>query len=77
MESPLNQGIGYGSIIGMGIGFSLMMVCITFLQKRYTNTSPNESEEFNTASRSIKLATLAVSTVSSWCWSATLLTSSQ
>jgi Na+/proline symporter len=38
--------------------------------------STHQSEEFNTASRSVKPGLIAAGIVSSWTWSATLLTSS-
>lgn len=49
---------------------------ITFLQNRYTTYSTSGSEEFNTASRSVKPGLIAAGIVSSWTWSSTLLTSS-
>lgn len=49
---------------------------ITYLQNRYTSYSTKQSEEFNTASRSVKPGLIAAGIVSSWTWSSTLLTSS-
>jgi Na+/proline symporter len=49
---------------------------ITLLQNRYTAYSTKRSEEFNTASRSVKPGLIAAGIVSSWTWSSTLLTSS-
>ncbi len=48
----------------------------TYLQNRYTSYSTHQAEEFNTASRSVKPGLIAAGIVSSWTWSATLLTSS-
>lgn len=50
-------------------------MAITYLQNRYTTYSTKQSEEFNTASRSVKPGLIAAGIVSSWTWSATLLTS--
>ncbi|CZT24017.1 probable solute symporter family transporter [Ramularia collo-cygni] len=52
------------------------MLGITWMQNRYTRYSTTKSEEFNTASRSVKPGLIASGIVSSWTWSATLLTSS-
>lgn len=72
----LPPGFGYGLVIGIGGFFTLLMLGITFLQNRYTMYSTGQSEEFNTASRSVKPGLIAAGIVSSWTWSATLLTSS-
>ncbi|KAJ0118649.1 hypothetical protein J7T55_012903 [Diaporthe amygdali] len=72
----LSQGVGYGIVVGIGAFFALMMLAITYLQNRYTTYSTKQSEEFNTASRSVKPGLIAAGIVSSWTWSSTLLTSS-
>ena len=45
-------------------------------QNRYTRFSTKSSEEFNTASRSVKPGLIASGIVSAWTWAATLLQSS-
>ncbi|KAK8200038.1 Sodium:solute symporter family-domain-containing protein [Phyllosticta capitalensis] len=72
----LPAGAGYGIVIGIGGVFAIIMLGLTWLQNRYTTFSTMNSEEFNTASRSIKPGLIAAGIVSSWTWSATLLTSS-
>ncbi|CAK5262882.1 unnamed protein product [Mycena citricolor] len=72
----LNEGVGYGIVVGIGAFFALLMLAITYLQNRYTTYSTKNSEEFNTASRSVKPGLIAAGIVSSWTWSSTLLTSS-
>ncbi|EAW08787.1 sodium:solute symporter family protein [Aspergillus clavatus NRRL 1] len=72
----LPPGAGYGIVIGIGGVFALFMLGLTWLQNRYTAFSTHQSEEFNTASRSIKPGLISAGIVSSWTWSATLLTSS-
>ncbi|OOF92547.1 hypothetical protein ASPCADRAFT_517916 [Aspergillus carbonarius ITEM 5010] len=52
------------------------MLGISWLQNRYTQFSTHRTEEFNTASRSVKPGLISAGIVSSWTWSATLLTSS-
>ncbi|CCM04363.1 uncharacterized protein FIBRA_06535 [Fibroporia radiculosa] len=70
----LPQGAGYG--VGIGLFFSAFMVCLTAIQTRYTGFSPKNSEEFNSASRSVKPGLIASGIVSAWTWAATLLQSS-
>ncbi|KAI9683247.1 MAG: urea active transporter [Bathelium mastoideum] len=72
----LPSGAGYGIVIGIGGFFAALMLGITWMQNRYTAFSTHQAEEFNTASRSIKPGLIAAGIVSSWTWSATLLTSS-
>ncbi|KAK7691452.1 hypothetical protein QCA50_004851 [Cerrena zonata] len=73
-EPVLPQGAGYG--VGIGLFFSAFMVILTAIQARYTGFSPKNSEEFNSASRSIKPGLIASGIVSAWTWAATLLQSS-
>jgi len=72
----LPAGAGYGIVIGIGGFFAVLMLCITYVQNRYTAYSTGQAEEFSTASRSVKPGLIAAGIVSSWTWSATLLTSS-
>ncbi|PYH29016.1 sodium:solute symporter family protein [Aspergillus neoniger CBS 115656] len=72
----LPPGAGYGIVIGIGGIFALFMLGISWLQNRYTQFSTHRAEEFNTASRSVKPGLISAGIVSSWTWSATLLTSS-
>ena len=62
--------------MGVGFFFAGLMMCITYLQNRYTKFSTKTSEEFNTASRSVKPGLIASGIVSAWTWAATLLQSS-
>ncbi|PPQ80063.1 hypothetical protein CVT25_001492 [Psilocybe cyanescens] len=61
---------------GVGFFFAFVMLCLTFLQTRFTDTSPRASEEFTTASRNVKPGLVCCGIVSAWTWSATLLQSS-
>ncbi|KAF8237060.1 urea transporter [Tricholoma matsutake] len=72
----LPQGAGYGVVVGIGLFFSALMIGITALQARYTSFSPKNSEEFSSASRSIKPGLIAAGIVSAWTWAATILQSS-
>lgn len=65
-----------GVVIGVGFFFAFLMMFISYLQNRYTQYSTHQSEEFNTASRSVKPGLIASGIVSAWTWAATLLQSS-
>ncbi|EPE36160.1 solute symporter family transporter [Glarea lozoyensis ATCC 20868] len=71
----LPQGAGYGVVVGIGFFFAFLMAGISYVQNRYTKYSTKTSEEFNTASRSIKSGLIASGIVSAWTWAATLLQS--
>jgi Na+/proline symporter len=65
-----------GVVVGVGFFFAFLMMGISWLQNRYTMYSTKQSEEFNTASRSVKPGLIASGIVSAWTWAATLLQSS-
>ncbi|KAI0002534.1 urea transporter [Russula compacta] len=75
-QPVLPQGAGYGVVVGIGLFFSAFMICLTAIQARYTAYSPKNSEEFSSASRSVKPGLIASGIVSAWTWAATLLQSS-
>ncbi|KAK1969777.1 sodium symporter family protein [Colletotrichum sublineola] len=70
----LNQGWGYGLMIGLGVLFAVFMIIITWALKRY-NYELQTSEMFTTAGRSLKSGLVASSVLSTWTWAATLLQS--
>ena len=72
----LPVGVGYGVVVGIGFFFAALMCGISWIQNRYTSYSTKTSEEFNTASRSVKPGLIASGIVSAWTWAATLLQSS-
>ncbi|KAF7297841.1 Urea transporter [Mycena kentingensis (nom. inval.)] len=72
----LPQGAGYGVVVGIGLFFSVFMIGLTAIQARYTPFSPRSSEEFSSASRSVKPGLIAAGIVSAWTWAATVLQSS-
>lgn len=61
------------AMTGIGLFFSAFMLCLTAIQARYTGFSPKSSEEFNSASRSVKPGLIASGIVSAWTWAATLV----
>ncbi|KAF8918307.1 solute symporter family transporter [Mucidula mucida] len=72
----LDQSVGYGVVVGVGFFFAGIMLVLTYLQSKFTNMSPSSSEEFTSASRSVKPGLVCCGIVSAWTWSATLLQSS-
>ncbi|KAI0324815.1 Na+/solute symporter [Cubamyces sp. BRFM 1775] len=72
----LAESVGYGVVVGVGFFFAAMMLCLTALQAKFFNFSPSSSEEFSSASRSVKPGLVCCGIVSAWTWSATLLQSS-
>ncbi|KAF8130263.1 Na+/solute symporter [Boletus edulis] len=72
----LSQSVGYGVVIGVGFFFAFVMLILTMLQRKFFKFTPASSEEFTSASRSIKPGLVCCGIVSAWTWSATLLQSS-
>ncbi|KAJ7708741.1 Na+/solute symporter [Mycena rosella] len=72
----LNQGYGYGIVVGLGFAFASLMVLLTWMQAKFTKMNPNAAAEFATASRSVKAGLICCGITSAWTWSATLLQSS-
>ncbi|KAJ4413510.1 urea active transporter [Gnomoniopsis sp. IMI 355080] len=74
VQVALDQGVGYGIVIGLGAAFALGMILVTFILRRY-NSELQTSEMFNTAGRTVKSGLVGSAVVSSWTWAATLLQS--
>ncbi|TFK47109.1 Na+/solute symporter [Heliocybe sulcata] len=72
----LSQSVGYGVVIGIGFLFAVVMLLLTAMQAKFSTFSPGSSEEFTSASRSVKPGLVCCGIVSAWTWSATLLQSS-
>ncbi|KAJ7347324.1 solute symporter family transporter [Mycena albidolilacea] len=73
----LSPAVGYGIVLGMGLGFAVLMLGITTLTTRYSAHSASESsEEYTSASRSLKPGLIASGIVSAATWAATLLQAS-
>lgn len=61
----LSPAVGYGIVLGMGLGFAVLMVAITKITARYSEHSASESsEEYTSASRSLKPGLIASGIVS-------------
>ncbi|KAJ6615145.1 Sodium:solute symporter family-domain-containing protein [Mycena sp. CBHHK59/15] len=73
----LSAGVGYGIVLGMGLGFAVLMLGITKLTTRYSeHSASSSSEEYTSASRSLKPGLIASGIVSAATWAATLLQAS-
>lgn len=70
----LDQGVGYGIILGIGALFAFGMWAVAKVLARFRNEVQG-TEMFYTARHTIKSGFLASSVVSSWTIAATLLTS--
>ncbi|KZL83611.1 sodium symporter family protein [Colletotrichum incanum] len=75
VTAALNQGVGYGIVLGLGFLFAIGMIATTYVLKRY-NRELQTSENFTTAGRTVKSGLVGSAVVSSWTWAATLLQSS-
>lgn len=71
----LASGVGYAIVLGMGMGFAALMLLINRITTRYSTIS-GSSEEYTSASRSLKPGLIASGIVSAATWAATLLQSS-
>ena len=68
----LSQGAGYGMVVGFGMFFALLTVLLVFADYRARGGRHYNSEDFNTAGRTIKTGLIAVDVVSHWCGRALL-----
>ncbi|SPO30684.1 probable DUR3 - Urea permease [Ustilago trichophora] len=71
----LPEGAGWAVVCGLGFFFAAFMILLSFIQQRYTNRSIKDTDEFASASRSVKPGLVASGIVSAWTWSSTLLQS--
>ncbi|KAI5480272.1 hypothetical protein MNV49_001231 [Pseudohyphozyma bogoriensis] len=73
----LDQATGYGTVVGLGFAFAVLMIITSYAQKKFFKEfDPTTASEFATASRSIKAGLICCGITSAWTWSATLLQSS-
>lgn len=70
----LDQGVGYGLIVGFGAFFAISMTTLSLLLTRY-KSQVQTSEMLMTANHSLKVGLIASAVVSSWTLAATLLSS--
>lgn len=63
--SPLPEAAGYAVVLGLGLAFALFMNGVTWIQKTFSQYSPNSASEFSAASRSLKTGLVVAGIVSS------------
>lgn len=70
MESVelLNQGSGYGILVGVGALFAIGIIVATKLMGTYLNENSQSTEMFMVANRSIGIGLNASAVFSSWTW---------
>lgn len=71
----LPEGAGWAVVCGLGFFFAAFIIVLSFIQQRYTNRSIKDTDEFASASRSVKPGLVAAGICSAWTWSSTLLQS--
>lgn len=71
----LPEGAGWAVVCGLGFFFAGFMILLSYIQQRYTSRSIKDTDEFASASRSIKPGLVAAGITSAWTWSSTLLQS--
>ncbi|RCK63261.1 Urea active transporter [Candida viswanathii] len=64
----LNQGAGYGVLVGVGAAFAIGMILTTKLLQRYLHEDANSTETFSVANRSVGTFLSASAVYSSWTW---------
>lgn len=74
-KAPLDEFVGYFLCIFAGLLFSVITTILVHLDYKYAGSNFN-SEQFNTAGRTVKTGLTASVIVSQWTWAATLLQSS-
>ncbi|EXJ79152.1 hypothetical protein A1O3_08653 [Capronia epimyces CBS 606.96] len=72
-KPPLNQGAGYGVVVGFGVAFALGMVWVTRSIKKAFNEDNKSTETFMVANRSVGTGLTASAVISSWLYSTALI----
>jgi len=66
--------VGWAAVLGFGVVFAFLAVALVWIDVTFSGVIYN-SEQFNTAGRSISTGLLAVDLVSHWTWASILLQS--
>lgn len=64
----LNQGAGYGVLVGVGSVFAIGMILTTILLRKYLHEDARSTETFSVANRSVGTFLSASAVYSSWSW---------
>ncbi|ODV74559.1 sodium:solute symporter family protein CYBJADRAFT_193886 [Cyberlindnera jadinii NRRL Y-1542] len=73
----LDQGVGYGILVGCGAFFAVMILFFVRLTHRYLNEDENSTENFMVAGRKVGVGLTSSAVLSSWLWATELIWSSQ
>ncbi|ODV96528.1 hypothetical protein PACTADRAFT_39464 [Pachysolen tannophilus NRRL Y-2460] len=69
----LDQGVGYGILVGVGALFATFIAVITKLMNRYLHENSNSTEMFMVANRSVGIGLTGSAVLSSWLWATVIL----
>lgn len=64
----LPQGVAYGILIGLGVGFCGVILLAVKIQKVYLSEDSGTSEMFMVANRTVGTGLTAAAVFSSWMW---------
>jgi urea-proton symporter len=64
----VDQGTGYGLLIGLGVAFCGVILIAVKVQKTYLDEDSGTSEMFMVANRSVGTGLTASAVFSSWMW---------
>ena len=73
----LDQGVGYGMLVGCGGFFAVMILFVVRLTHRYLNENENSTENFMVAGRKVGVGLTSCAVLSSWLWATELILSAQ
>lgn len=62
------QGTAYGLLVGLGVGFCIIILVAIKIQKAYLSEDSGTSEMFMVANRSVGTGLTASAVFSSWMW---------
>src|SRR5690242_13833862 len=73
----LDQGVGYGILVGVGAFFAVMILAIVKISHRHVNENEKSKEMFMVAGRKVGVGLTSSAVLSSWMWATVLIWSAQ
>jgi SSS family transporter len=73
----LDQGVGYGILVGVGAFFAVMILAIVKISHRHLNENEKSTEMFMVAGRKVGVGLTSSAVLSSWMWATVLIWSAQ
>ena len=73
----LDQGAGYGILVGGGAFFAVMILTVVRLTHRYLHEDENSTENFMVAGRRVGVGLTSCAVLSSWLWATEMILSAQ